>query len=158
MMLMLSVALQTGGILELPKALLDPRRPIIPTPEHREEGIMPYMPELKVYMFVCLCREEGIMPYMPELPRPFEAIINYNQSVYKIHGIHTAPAGLESTCLVLCYGLDLFYTRVNPSKMFDVLKEDFDYFFISIVLVAMIIVSIISQKLAARKALNRAWK
>ena len=72
---------------------------------HREDGVMPYMPELKVYMFVCLCREEGIMPYMPELPRPFEAIINYNQSVYKIHGIHTAPAGLESTCLVLCYGL-----------------------------------------------------
>ena len=45
------------------------------------------------------------MPYMPELPRPFEAIINYNHSVYKIHGIHTTPAGLESTCLVLCYGL-----------------------------------------------------
>ncbi|KAK2174177.1 hypothetical protein NP493_820g01017 [Ridgeia piscesae] len=100
-----SFALQTGGILELPKALLDPRRPIVPTPEHREEGIM---------------------PYMPELPKPYEAIINYNQSVYKIQGIHTAPAGLESTCLVLCYGLDLFYTRVNPSKMFDVLKEDFD--------------------------------
>jgi len=54
--------------------------------------------------------------------------------------------------------VDLFYTRVNPSKMFDVLKEDFDYFFISIVLSAMILVSIISQKLAARKALNRAWK
>jgi len=54
---------------------------------------------------VCVCREEGIMPYMPELPKPYEAIINYNQSVYKIQGIHTAPAGLESTCLVLCYGL-----------------------------------------------------
>ena len=45
-----------------------------------------------------------------------------------------------------------------PSKMFDVLKEDFDYFFISSVLVGMIVVSVVSQKLAARKALNRMWK
>ena len=54
--------------------------------------------------------------------------------------------------------LDLFYTRVNPSKMFDVLKDDFDYIFISSVLIGMIVVSIVSQKLAARKALNRAWR
>ena len=53
---------------------------------------------------------------------------------------------------------DLFYTRVNPSKMFDVLKDDFDYLFISGVLLAMIAVSIVSQKLAARKAINRAWR
>ena len=53
---------------------------------------------------------------------------------------------------------DVFYTRVTPSKMFDVLKEDFDYMFISSVLIGMILVSIISQKLAARKGLNRAWK
>ena len=45
------------------------------------------------------------MPYIPELPRMFEAMINYNQSVYNIRKIHTAPAGLESTCLVLAYGL-----------------------------------------------------
>jgi len=60
---------------------------------------------------------------------------------------------------VVCFfAADLFYTRVMPSKMFDVLKEDFDYFFISSVLLGMIAVSVISQKLAARRALNRAWK
>ena len=53
---------------------------------------------------------------------------------------------------------DIFSTRVFPSKMFDVLKEDFDYLFISMVLIGMIIVSVISQKLAVRKALNRNWK
>jgi len=61
-------------------------------------------------------------------------------------------------CEMACVVADLFYTRVMPSKMFDVLKEDFDYFFISSVLLGMITVSIISQKLAARRALNRAWK
>ena len=57
-----------------------------------------------------------------------------------------------------CSLSDLFYTKVTPSKMFDVLKEDFDYFFIGSVLSAMIAVSVISQKLAQRKAISRAWK
>ncbi|XP_064611751.1 ER membrane protein complex subunit 1-like [Liolophura sinensis] len=131
------IALKSGGILSLPKAFLDPRRPVVPTPEHMEEGTF---------------------PYMPEIPSSFEAVVNYNRSVHNIRHIHTAPAGLESTCVFLAYGIDLFYTRVMPSKMFDVLKEDFDYFFISSVLIGMIVVSVITQKLAARKALNRAWK
>ncbi|KAJ8320425.1 hypothetical protein KUTeg_002012 [Tegillarca granosa] len=130
-------ALKLGGLLSLPKALLDPRRPIIPTQE---------------------TMEEGTIPYIPELPVSTEAVINYNQSVYNVRDIQTSPAGLESTSLVLSYGLDLFFTRVTPSKMFDVLKEDFDYYFISLVLGGMFAVSFISQKLAGRKALTRAWK
>ncbi|XP_052082314.1 ER membrane protein complex subunit 1-like isoform X2 [Mytilus californianus] len=130
-------ALVHGGLLSLPKAFIDPRRPVIPTQE---------------------TMEEGIIPYIPELPVSTEAIINYNQSIYNIIGIHTSPAGLESTSLVLAYGLDLFFTRVQPSKMFDVLKEDFDFYLISLVMLAMILVTLITQKLAARKALNKAWK
>eukprot|EP00105_Crassostrea_gigas_P031090 XP_011453664.1 PREDICTED: ER membrane protein complex subunit 1 [Crassostrea gigas] len=102
--------------------------------------------------------EEGTIPYIPELPVNAEAIINYNQSLYNVQGIHTSPAGLESTSLVLSYGLDLYFTRVQPSKMFDVLKEDFDYFFISAVLLGMFVVTIATQKLSARRALSRAWK
>ena len=55
-----------------------------------------------------MCREEGsqiIVPYMPELPKPPQNMINYHRTVFNIRGIHTAPAGLESTSLVLCYGL-----------------------------------------------------
>ena len=32
---LLTVALETGAILEMQKALLDPRRPDVPTQEHR---------------------------------------------------------------------------------------------------------------------------
>ncbi|XP_074642987.1 ER membrane protein complex subunit 1-like isoform X2 [Tubulanus polymorphus] len=131
------MALNIGSILQMPKAFLDPRRPVTPTPEHREEGVL---------------------PYIPELPVMTENVINYNLSMYNVRDIYTAPAGLESTCLVLASGLDLFFTRVAPSKMYDVLKDDFDYFFISSVLMSMIIVSILTQKLAVRKALNRNWK
>lgn len=131
------VVLANGGILELPWVFVDPRRPITVTPE---------------------MREEGVIPYMPELPISSESIINYNQTVQRVQGIHTAPSGLESTCLVLVYGLDLFYTRVAPSKTFDVLKEDFDHFLITAVLAGLTLISYITRKLASRKALKQAWK
>lgn len=70
--------------MELPWAYLDPRRTMIVTQE---------------------MREEGVVPYMPELPIPSEAIINHNQSVSEVRGIHTAPSGLESTSLLFVYGL-----------------------------------------------------
>lgn len=53
---------------------------------------------------------------------------------------------------------DLFVTRVAPSKTFDLLKEDFDYILISIVLVGLSLASVIVKHLSARKALKQAWK
>ncbi|KAL3860995.1 hypothetical protein ACJMK2_007088 [Sinanodonta woodiana] len=131
------IALKTGALFTLPKAFLDPRRPPTPTQE---------------------TMEEGTIPYSPDLPVNTEGIINYNQTLSNIQGIYTAPAGLESTSLVLAYGLDIFHTRVEPSKMFDVLKEDFEHWIIASVLAIMFLLSFVTQKLAARKALNRAWK
>lgn len=131
------VGLSAGGIIEMPWALLDPRRPVT-TPN----GV----------------REEGVIPYMPELPIPQENIINYNQSISNIKNIYTAPSGLESTCLVFAYGLDIFVTRVAPSKTFDLLKEDFDYFLITVVLIALTTASYVVKHLSSRKALKQAWK
>lgn len=53
---------------------------------------------------------------------------------------------------------DLFYTRVAPSKTFDVLKEDFDYFLVMIVLAALVISLYVTKKLASQKAQKQAWK
>lgn len=50
-------------------------------------------------------KEEGVPPYMPELPLSFEGTLNYNQSVYRIREIHCEPSGLESTSLLVAYGL-----------------------------------------------------
>ncbi|EDV48192.2 ER membrane protein complex subunit 1 isoform X2 [Drosophila erecta] len=127
----------SGSIVEMPWHLLDPRRPIASTTQGREEGAI---------------------PYIPELPLPTESHINYNQTVARLRNIYTAPSGLESTCLVVATGLDLFVTRVAPSKTFDLLKEDFDYILISIVLVALTSGSLIVKHLASRKLLKQAWK
>jgi len=94
--LLFAVALPNGNILELPWMFVDPRRPIVATGE---------------------MRDEGVIPYTPELPIPPDAIINYNQTVHKARGIHTAPSGLESTCLVLVYGLGRMRI-LNPKIIF----------------------------------------
>lgn len=52
----------------------------------------------------------------------------------------------------------MFYTRVAPSKTFDLLKEDFDHFLITAVLLGLTVTSYITKKLASRKALKQAWK
>ncbi|XP_038062197.1 ER membrane protein complex subunit 1-like [Patiria miniata] len=133
----LLLALQSGGILALPKRFLDPRRPLAPTTEEKEEGLI---------------------PYLPELPIPHQSIINYNKTVLGIEGLLTSAAGLESTCLLLAYGLDYYFTRVTPSNLFDVLKEDFDYTLISAVLVGLVFAAWLTRKLAANKAMNQAWR
>ncbi|BES94289.1 Protein of unknown function (DUF1620) [Nesidiocoris tenuis] len=131
------VGLSTGGVMEMPWVLLDPRRSVMPTPEMREEGIVPYIPELGL---------------------PHESIITYNHTLESIRGVHTSASGLESTCLVFVYGLDLFYTRVTPSKTFDVLKDDFEYWLITAVLSALVTGAYVTKRLASRKALMLAWK
>ncbi|KAL5290766.1 EMC1 family protein [Megaselia abdita] len=131
------IATSAGNIMEMPWFYLDPRRPII----------QPNQP-----------REEGVLPYIPELPFIQENMINYNQTIARIQSIFTAPSGLESTCLVLATGLDLFVTRVSPSKTFDLLKEDFDYYLIAMVLVALTSASLFVKQLSARKILKQAWK
>lgn len=133
----LLVGLPSGAIMSLPKMFLDPRRPEIPTEQSREENLIPYAPE---------------MPIRPDW------FINYNQTVSRLQGIFTAPSGLESTCLVVAYGLDIYQTRVYPSKQFDVLKDDYDYVLISSVLFGLFFATMISKRLAQVKLLNRAWR
>ncbi|KAG7472900.1 hypothetical protein MATL_G00113460 [Megalops atlanticus] len=133
----LLVGLPSGAVLSLPKMFLDPRRPEILSEQSREENLI---------------------PYAPELPIRTEWFINYNQTVSRVRGIYTAPSGLESTCLVVAYGLDIYQTRVYPSKQFDVLKDDYDYVLISSVLIGLFFATMISKRLAQVKLLNRAWR
>lgn len=131
----LLLALSNGNVAELPWAIIEPRGTQLSAGP-----------------------EEGFIPYVPELPIPPETYINYNQTLERINGIYVSPARLESTSLVLVYGLDIFYTRVAPSKTFDVLKEDFDHWLIVTVLSGLIVASYITKQLASRKALKQAWK
>ena len=103
-------------------------------------------------------REPGLPAYLPELKLPPESILNYNQSVTGAKGIITAPTGLESTSVVFVHGLDLYCTSVTPSKGFDLLKDDFDYYVITSVLMGLVIASYATRKWSQNKALKQAWR
>jgi outer membrane protein assembly factor BamB len=130
------IAMPFGGILEISRRFVDARRPLEMTAD---------------------LREEMIVPYMPELPVSTEELINYNQSVAHIHGIKTAPSGLESTSLMLAYGMDLFYTRVTPSGTFDILKDDFDYVLISGVMILLIVMSFVVKRFWKLSNIRQSW-
>ncbi|XP_023945986.2 ER membrane protein complex subunit 1 [Bicyclus anynana] len=127
------LGLTTGAVIEMPWAYLEARRGLTGG-------------------------DEALLPYTPELPLHAEATLNYNRTIERVMGVFTAPAGLESTSLVLVTGLDLFYTRVAPSKTFDLLKDDFDYYLITIVLAALIVATYSTKYFASRKMLKLAWK
>lgn len=131
----LLLALSNGRVVEIPWALLQPRSEKTPCGP-----------------------EDNCIPYMPEIPLYPENTINYNQTLERVSGIEVAPARLESTCHVLVHGMDIFYTRVAPSKGFDMLKEDFDYNLIVIVLTTLIVASYVTKQLASRKAIKQLWK
>jgi hypothetical protein len=59
----LLLATTTGNVYNVPRHILDPRRPNMNTP-----------PEM---------REPGLPPYIPELALPPEMILNYNQGRYE---------------------------------------------------------------------------
>jgi len=130
-------ALRNGAVFGLVRRLFDPRRPLYPEKRHQEENLI---------------------PYIPEMPVPHELMLSYNLTVENMNAIYTAPAALESTSLVFVTGLDLFFTRTQPSKMFDVLKDDFDHYFISSVLIGMLVTLFAVRRLAQVKQLNKAWK
>ena len=52
-------------------------------------------------------REDGLPIYAPEMLLRPVMYINYNQTVTGLRSIHVATTGLESTCLVLAFGLGM---------------------------------------------------
>jgi ER membrane protein complex subunit 1 len=78
--------------------------------------------------------------------------------VEALRGIVSIPAKLESTTLVFTYGVDLFYTRLAPSRTYDSLTDEFSYALLLItisLLVGAIIVTWISSE---KKELRDNWR
>jgi hypothetical protein len=95
------------SIIGLPRMLLEPRRPV---------GRDPTAVEL----------EEGLIKYVPAIELDPRMAITHSRDVIGVKEIITAPAILESTCLVFAYGVDIFGTRVAPSQAFDILGKGFN--------------------------------
>ncbi|CAG8725266.1 30124_t:CDS:2, partial [Racocetra persica] len=130
-------ALDTGQVFGLPKRFLDPRRPQRALTNED--------------------KEEMLIPYEPAISDNKKFILSYNLPIYGIRHITTSPALLESTSLVLAYGLDLWFTREAPSKTFDVLSEDFSKGTLLATILGLVIGILLTKPSVRRKNINSRW-
>ncbi|CAB4431410.1 unnamed protein product [Rhizophagus irregularis] len=130
-------ALDTDQVFGVSKRFLDPRRP--------------------QHVLTNEDKEEMLIPYDPAIPDNKKWVLSYHLSVAGIRHIITSPALLESTSLVLAYGLDLWFTREAPSKTFDVLSEDFSKGTLLATILGLILSILITKPMVRRKKLNARW-
>ncbi|XP_031501489.1 uncharacterized protein LOC116265081 [Nymphaea colorata] len=124
-------------VLALDKRFLDPRRTPDPSPSEREEGIIPLTDALPIFP---------------------QSYITHSLQVEGLRGIVTVPSRLESTALVFTYGVDVFFTRIAPSRTYDSLTEDFSYALLLITIVALVGAIIATWILSEKKELREKWR
>jgi hypothetical protein len=69
---------------------------------------------------------EGLPKYNPALEIDPRSILSHEFDVIGVQKIITTPAFVESTSLILAFGVDVFGTRVTPSGTFDILGKSFN--------------------------------
>ncbi|KAF8872794.1 hypothetical protein CPB84DRAFT_1854287 [Gymnopilus junonius] len=102
-------------------------------------------------------QEEYLITYDPVLPNDPKRVLSHNYDVAKTVKIVTAPALLESTSLVLSFGLDMFLTRVAPSNTFDVLSENFNKAQLVFTVSGLLLAILITGPMVKRKSLREKW-
>jgi hypothetical protein len=134
----LLIASASHQLYSLNRRFIDPRRPHgPPTPIQQMEGLMQYH------------------AHLPLIPT---SVVSYNISIANVHSICASPSALESTSLVLAYGLDLFYVRVAPAKSFDLLAADFDHALLILLISGLFLATVVVSQLVKRKVLMQRWK
>ncbi|KAI9755680.1 MAG: hypothetical protein M4579_004178 [Chaenotheca gracillima] len=135
----LATLASSNAIVAIPRAILDPRRPVgrDPTAAEMEEGLGKYVPVIEFD------------------PRWF---INHKQEVIGIKNIITTPALLESTSLVFAYGLDIFGTRVAPSMAFDILGKGFAKVQLILTVLGLAVGVSIMAPIVRKKQINARWQ
>ncbi len=131
------VSLNGRSVLGVSKWFLDPRRPASPSSDDKEEGLIQYNPIIDVN---------------------FKEIASYSRELIGCDFIGSTSTELESTSLVLAYGVDLFFTRRMPSKEFDVLSENFGRKSLLLTIFGLFVSIHFAKGMAERKRVSQRWK
>ncbi|XXQ30015.1 Phospholipid/glycerol acyltransferase domain-containing protein [Plasmodiophora brassicae] len=130
------VGLCSGQVTMIDRSFLDPRRPPGPSPIATALHIRPYSPMI------------GIQPL---------EVLSFNTSIARLAALYSAPTDLESASIVLAVGLDLFLTKVHPSRPFDLLNADFNLPFLIATVTGVFIAIMISSRAAKASQLRAKW-
>jgi len=118
--------------------LLEPRRPTGKVKEHE--------------------KQEGLFQYTPLVPLITMTSPSYNLTVTNVKHIISATTGLESQSLILAFGgPDIFFSRLSPSRGFDLLPESFNKILLMIVVVGLALVLFIVNKMSKKKVVKQGW-
>ena len=117
---------------------LDPRRPRTQKPSAQEV-------------------EERLIPYQENLPFAPNSFATYDKQVLGLRHVAVEPSRLESTCLVLARGVDLFYTRLAPARKYDSLEDDFSYGLLVVAILALLGGSVAMQIVTKSAMLSQKW-
>ena len=70
----------------------------------------------------------------------------------------TVPAMLESSSLMVAVGLDLFYTRLQPSRGFDMVPDDFPHALLVAMVGGMGVALVVLRAVLQKRALKLKWQ
>lgn len=98
-----------------------------------------------------------MIPYDALLPDDPRRTISHRYPVLEVRRLITSPTALESTSIVCALGLDLFCSRVAPSRTFDVLSESFNKPQLVLTCAALMLAIFVTKPMVARKRLRERW-
>ncbi|KAI5467931.1 hypothetical protein BGZ63DRAFT_419594 [Mariannaea sp. PMI_226] len=128
------------AVLGLARQILDPRRPVGRDSTNEEK------------------EAEGLMQYAPAIEIDPRAIVSHQRNVLGVQGIVATPAIVESTSLMVAYGVDVFGTRVAPSGVFDILGNGFNKVTLVLTVVALLGGVMFLSPMVRRKQINTRWE
>jgi hypothetical protein len=134
---------------------LNPRRPL---PANQAGGAGGPSAERTIPSQFAATKEEALPPYQPLLPLKLTDVLTHYNPVVQVQGIISSPTALESTSIVFCYGLDLFFTPVQTARAYDVLSPGFNYKFLYASVLVVLTLAIVTTYIAQYKALQDRWK
>jgi ER membrane protein complex subunit 1, C-terminal len=137
--------LASGRVVQLPRMVLDPRRPQQESAASANEMLAPYRPNLAAWPTTANSRTYAIQ----------------GQAVAGLladGGLLTSPMhGRESTCHFVALGMDIVYSTLAPAGKFDTLSDNFNYAAVvgSVSLLALSVA--FTRRAAKRKLLEDQW-
>jgi len=84
--------------------------------------------------------------------------LTHNRTVLGVTDVRSFPTKLESTSLLAAFGTDLFFSRVCPTKAFDMIGDDFGYSMLILTVCGVCLICFVVYYFNQRKKLNQSWQ
>lgn len=139
------LGLSSGRVVQIPRTMLDPRRPQTASKESYDERLMPYAPVLSLW----------------PTGRASHLYANKGFAVRGLlarGGLVTSPVlGRESSCHFAALGVDISYSTLAPAGKFDALSDNFDFISVAGSICLLLLAVVSSSRAKKRRALDVRW-